>query len=90
MEMSDTSPEAAEVQFSIYRRMTGSQRLQIAIDTSNFVREIALTRLRSEHPDWADWQLKLELVRYAFGDQPLPPGLEEHWRAVSGSASHAD
>jgi hypothetical protein len=31
METSDTSPEAAEVQFSIYRRMTDLQRLQIAI-----------------------------------------------------------
>lgn len=83
--MSDTSPEAAAVQFSIYRRMTDLQRLQIAIEMSNLVREIALTRLRSEHPDWADWQLKLELVRYAFGDQPLPPDLEERWKAADES-----
>jgi hypothetical protein len=72
MEMSDTSPEAAEVQFSIYRRMTDLQRLQIAIEMSDFVREIALTRLRSEHPEWSDRELKLELLRYAFGNQPLP------------------
>jgi hypothetical protein len=73
--MSDTTPEAAAVQLSIYRQMTDLQRLQIAIEMSDVVRELALTRLRIEHPDWSDFELKRELLRYAFGSDPLPPPL---------------
>lgn len=73
--MSDTSPEAAAVQLEIYRRMSGAQRLHLAVEMSMFARELALTRLRSEHPDWSEWELKRELLRYAFGSEPWPPPL---------------
>jgi hypothetical protein len=71
--MSDTSPEAAAVQDEIIRRMTGEQRLLLAIEMSEFARELATSRLRQEHPDWTDWEIKRELLRYAFEGQPLPP-----------------
>jgi hypothetical protein len=71
----DTSPEVAELQESIYRRMTGAQRLTLAFEMSLAMRELALTRLRKEHPEWTDWELKRELLRYAFGSGPLPPPL---------------
>lgn len=73
--MSDTSPEAAEVQLNIYRRMTGEQRLRIAMEMSRMAREFALTRIRSEHPEWSERECKMELIRIAFGDKPLPPPL---------------
>jgi hypothetical protein len=70
--VSDTSPEAAEIQASIYRAMTGEQRLKLAMEMSLMARELALTRLRLEHPDWSEWELKRELLRYAFGNEPWP------------------
>lgn len=70
--MSDTSPEAEEIQASIYRAMTGEQRLKLAMEMSEKARELALTRLRLEHPDWTEWELKRELLRYAFGNEPWP------------------
>jgi len=73
--MSDTSPEAAEIQASIYRRMTGEQRLRLAVEMSETARELALARVRAEHPDWSDWELKRELLRCAFGSAPLPEPL---------------
>ncbi len=73
--MSDTSPEAAEIQASIYRRMTGAERLRLAVEMSMAARELALARLRAEHPDWSDRELKRELLRYAFGPAPLPEPL---------------
>jgi hypothetical protein len=73
--MSDTSPEAAEIQASIYRRMTGAERLQLALEMSETARELTLARLRAEHPDWSDRDLKRELLRYAFGSAPLPEPL---------------
>jgi hypothetical protein len=71
--MDDTSPEAAALQVEIYRRMSGEQRLKLAFEMSDLARELTLSRLRSEHPDWSDWELKRELLRYAFGSEPLPP-----------------
>ena len=41
-----------------------------------FARELALSRLRAEHPDWTEWELKREILRYAFGSEPWPPPLQ--------------
>lgn len=70
--MSDTSREAAALQASIQRRLTGPERLRIALDMSQFARELALSRLRLQHPDWSEVDLKRELLRYAFLPAPLP------------------
>ena len=74
--MRDTSPSAASIQARILRRLSGSQRLAIAWDMSQVVRALALTRLRKEHPDWSEIELKRELLRYAFLPGPLPPPLK--------------
>ncbi len=73
--MSDTSPEAAEIQAAIHRRMTGVERLRMAMEMSLAARELAAARLRLEHPEWSEHQIKCELLRYAFGSDPLPPPL---------------
>lgn len=73
--MSDTSPAAQAIQDDIYRRMTGPERLALAMEMSLAVREMTWSRLRSQHPDWTEWELKRETLRYAFGSSPLPPPL---------------
>ncbi|HLF06395.1 MAG TPA: hypothetical protein VI893_04375 [Thermoplasmata archaeon] len=73
--MSDTSRIAAELQATIHRRLTGSERLGIALDMSLTVRQLSLSRLRLQHPDWSERDLERELLRYAFlpAALPLPP-----------------
>jgi len=73
--MSDTSPDVTEIQASIHRRMTGAERLKLAFEMSITARELTLARLRARHPDWSDRELKRELLRYAFGSEPLPEPL---------------
>ena len=70
--MRDTSQAALTLQVSIHRGLTGAQRLQVALDMSEWARELCLTRLRRRHPEWSDRDLKRELLRYAFlsGDGP--------------------
>jgi hypothetical protein len=75
MAISDTSPEAAEVQLEIFRRMTGEQRLKLALEMSDFARGVSMSRIREEHPDWSDWEVKRELLRISFLPDPLPAGL---------------
>jgi hypothetical protein len=75
MSISDTSPEATEVQLNVFRAMTGEQRLKLALEMSDFARELSLSRIRSEHPEWSEWEVKRELLRLDFLPDPLPPGL---------------
>lgn len=75
MSISDTTPEAAEVQLAVFRRMTGEQRLKLALEMSDFTRELSLSRIRFEHPEWSDWEVKRELLRLDFLPGSLPPDL---------------
>ena len=70
--MSDTSPQAAALQTKIYQKLTGEQRLTLAWDMSLAARELCLTRLRQQHPDWQEVDFKRELLRYALLPAPLP------------------
>jgi len=70
--VSDTSRVAAALQASIHRGLTGSERLRVALDMSLAVRQLSLTRLRRQHPDWSELDLKRELMRYAFLPAALP------------------
>lgn len=73
--MKDTTPEAAAMQAEIQRRMTGVERLKLAFEMSDLAKKLAAARLRKEHPDWTEAEVKRELLRYAFGSEPLPPPL---------------
>lgn len=70
--MKDTTPEMEALQMSIHRRLSGAERLSLAWEMSLAVRELALTRLRRQHPDWSEADLKRELLRYAFLPSRLP------------------
>lgn len=74
MAISDTSPDAAEVQLRIHRSMTGEQRIVIALEMSLFGRELMRERIQSGHPDWDETQVQRELWRIAFLPNPLPAG----------------
>lgn len=70
--MTDTSPAVAELQAKIHRGLTGSQRLQVAHEMSLAARELSLARLRRQHPEWSDAQLRRELLGYSFAPGTLP------------------
>ena len=61
--MFDTSPEAARIQTQIQRGLLPADRLLIAIDMSETVRELMRARLRREHPEWDERRLAAELLR---------------------------
>jgi hypothetical protein len=73
--MTDTTRSALAIQVDIHRRMSGVERLRLACEMSDAARELALTRLRAEHPDWSGRQLARELARGAFAPHSLPPAL---------------
>jgi hypothetical protein len=68
----DTSPEAAAIQAEIFRRMTPAQRLRLALEMSESIRNIALAGLRSRRPELNEKELSIELMRIMYGFAPQP------------------
>jgi hypothetical protein len=64
---SDTSPEAAAIQAEIFRRMTPAERLKMALEMSEEMRQLALENLRRLHPELDEKGVMRELVRLWYG-----------------------
>lgn len=68
----DTTARALAIQESIFRRMTAEQRLRIALEMSDTIRELALAGLRARRRDLDDAGLRRELLRLMYGTPPDP------------------
>ena len=66
--VSDTSAEAELVQATIHRRLSGVERLRIAMDMSDLARNLLRTRLQQEHPDWDQTQILQAMLPSTFAD----------------------
>jgi hypothetical protein len=73
--MQDTTVQATAIQLGIYRKLSGVERLQLALEMSTMTRELSRTRLRRAHPAWSNLELNRELLRYAFESAPVPTRL---------------
>jgi hypothetical protein len=69
--MRDTSPDAEQVMLDAIRRTAPVERMRRAFALSESMRELALARLRSRHPERSD----LELVELLLGESLIP----ENW-----------
>lgn len=68
MPVSDTTPEAAALQLRIYRSLTASQRVQIAVDLSDAVRATTMAGIRRRHPEYSDDEASREFIAIVYGD----------------------
>lgn len=66
----DSSPRAVAIQNDILRRMTTAQRLKMALDMSESMRNMALAGLRSRQPEMNENELSRELMRIMYGFAP--------------------
>jgi hypothetical protein len=73
--VTDTGPVAQAIQAKIQRNLTGAQRLLLALEMSLAARELSLARLRRQHPEWSEAELRCELLRYSFAANDLPSPL---------------
>ena len=65
----DTTPAAEYAQLDAIRRLEPIQRLMQALDLSDSIRALALSRLRELHPD----RTELQLVELLVGAPLVPP-----------------
>ena len=65
----DTDEKAEQIQLEIYRRMTGSDRLKLAMDMSDRTRATTLAGIRARHPEYSEEQARYALFRLLHGDE---------------------
>lgn len=63
----DTSAEALKVLASVHRRMPGIRKLLLACDMSDSVRTLTIARIRAQHPDFDDGQIREQLTLELYG-----------------------
>lgn len=63
------------MQLQVLAGMSGEKRLLLAIEMSEFARELAKEGIRLQHPDWPETLVVRELIRLAFFPKPLPAGI---------------
>ena len=68
MPADDTHPEARAAQLCWLRRRTEDERLRMAIQLSEDVRELSRCGIRARHPDYAPEQVEWALRRLVLGD----------------------
>ncbi len=59
----DTTPEAARHYYATLRKLSPSQRLKMAFELSDAVRETLIAGIRHRHPDYSPRQIRRELLR---------------------------
>ena len=64
---SDTDPKVAAKQREMFRRMTNEERVQMAIEMSNSIREVALDGIRMRQPGISPEEEMRELLRVMYG-----------------------
>lgn len=65
------------MQIKIRRSMTQEERLRIAFELSDLLREFRKAGIRRDHPEWTELQIKHQFFRQAFLPNPVPEWLEK-------------
>lgn len=76
--ITDTLPEAEARQHEIFRRMSGEQRLLLAMAWSDTLRDIALAGLRRRHPSVTEKGLRALFVKEFHGIEIKESSGEEY------------
>jgi hypothetical protein len=64
---SDTDAALSAIQHAVFRRMKPEERLHLALEMSESLRNVALAGLRSRHPELSPNELSHELMRLMYG-----------------------
>ena len=65
--VTDTTAEAAAIQLAMYRAMSPSARVQIAVDLSDAVRETARAGIRRRHPEYSEAEVARAFIAMLYG-----------------------
>ena len=69
MDLADTAPELRRRQLDVYRAMKPQQRVMLALEMSEEIRQISVDGIRSRNPYFDEVQVRLELLRVLHGNR---------------------
>lgn len=69
MRSRDTSDAASGVQLAVYRSMSPTRRLELALSMSDEVMAVTTAGIRHRHPDFTEDEVLLELHRILGHDE---------------------
>ncbi|MCE5326155.1 MAG: hypothetical protein LLG01_07035 [Planctomycetaceae bacterium] len=72
----DTDPEIYRRWIEGLRRMSGRQRLALAMNLTDEVRALSRRAIARAHPDWSEAQRQIEFVRIHYG-KAMAQGLRQ-------------
>jgi len=64
----DTTPQAWSAQLAMLRRMTGEQRVAIALRLTRVAREASRAGIRARHPEYSEDEMRRAFFRMLHGD----------------------
>jgi hypothetical protein len=62
-----THPRAHEVQLAVYRRLSPARKVEIAIELSEAVRELAAEGIRRRHPEYDEPTVRKAPIALLYG-----------------------
>lgn len=65
--MNDTAPAAERVQIELLRKAGPVRRLQLALDVSSSVIDLAQRAIARGHAKWSDTEVRMEFVKLNYG-----------------------
>jgi hypothetical protein len=63
----DTTPRAAAIQLQLYRELSPSQRVQIAVELSEAVRATTFAGIRRRHPEYSEQEVGRSFLHLVYG-----------------------
>ncbi len=64
----DTTEEAQQAYVAAYQGLTGSQRVEQAVEMAEMAKEIAIAGIRFRMPGISDEEVAIEWLRLLYGD----------------------
>lgn len=83
--ISDTTPDAAEVQFSILRAMSPADRLSLALRLTSDVIRASKRAIQGAHPEWTQREVGHAFIELHYGKE-LADAVREFEREKSSGS----
>lgn len=64
----DTTTQSQERQDALFRAMAPEQRVAMAVEMSETIRQVARDGIRMRHPSYTDEEVRLTSIRLVLGD----------------------
>ncbi len=68
MAATDTTEEAQQVYVAAYQALSGSERVELAVEMAEQAKEIAICGIRFRAPEISDEEVAMEWLRVLHGD----------------------